>query len=89
MAEPTQAEQKFIEAKAAIAAGKLIVINDGPRRDLVNGVRAAGKHRDGDRVYFADTLSGPFDLKTATFKAFENVRDAQHYLFEKREAVTA
>lgn len=89
MAEPTQAEQKYREALEAIRAGKLIVINDGPRRDLVNGVRTSGEHRDGDRAYYADTLSGPFDLKTATFKAFENVRDAQHYLFEKREAVAA
>lgn len=87
MAEPTAAEQKYREAQEAIRAGKLIVIDDGPRRDLVNGVRAAGKHRD--RAFYADTLSGPFNLTTATFKAFENVRDAQHYLFEKREAVAA
>lgn len=89
MTEPTAAEQKYREALEAIRAGKLIVINDGPRRDLVNGVRAAGKHRDGDRAFYADTLSGPFNFATATFKTFENVPDAQHYLFEKREAVTA
>lgn len=89
MTEPTAAEQKYREAQEAIRAGKLIVINDGPRHDLVNGVRAAGKHRDGDRTFYADTLSGPFNLTTATFKVLENVRDAQHYLFEKREAVAA
>lgn len=89
MAEPTLSEQKYHEILAAIRAGKLIVINDGPRRDLVNGVRTAGKRRDGDRAFYADTMSGPFDLKNATFKVFENVRDAQHYLFEKREAVAA
>lgn len=89
MAEMSQAELKYCEALKAISAGKLVIVTAGLRRDLVNGVRASGTVRDGDRVFYADTMSGPISFADATFRTFENVIESQHHLFETREAVAA
>ena len=81
MAEPTQAEQKYRECRDAIKSGKLVVIEECKRRDLIQSVRTQGTVRDGGRTFIADTLSGPIMFDKATFCIFDNVRDAQHCLF--------
>lgn len=81
MAEMSQTEQKYRECRDAIKGGKLVVISSGQRRDLISGVRTQGTKRDGGQLFIADTLSGPIPFDAATFKVFENVRDAQHELF--------
>lgn len=83
MAELSQTEQKYRECRDAIKGGKLIVISDGRRRDFVQSVR-----KDfGEPI--ADTLSGPIVLKTATYKIFDNVREAQAALFAQPEKMAA
>jgi len=82
--EPTQLELEFAEARAAMKTGKVVIVifYDG-RRDIVNKI---WRERDGEGgfVMHIETHAGHADERAfASLRCFENVRDAQRFLFDK------
>ena len=91
MADQTQAELEFAEARAALKAGKIVIVTfaDG-RRDIVNDAKRVPLKDDEGKYYkrIVQTLGGWTD-DFANLCTFDNCREAQDFLFNRETAKAA